>query len=153
MGVALLGTALLPNHIAQLKDFVGVIKDSFGEMSRFIKISTFNIKKNQFNDPMISFLIKYNMQGFSGSVDFLGFIKNEKPIILVFECINTCPSGSRSLKKIIKPTFEQSIKVEKTSSLSQNSDLVKQLEALNDLYKSGVLTKEEFEKAKKKLLN
>ena len=93
------------------------------------------------------------MQGFSGSVDFLGFVKNEKPIILVFECINTCPSGSRSLNKIIKPTFEQSIKVENTSSLSQNSDLVKQLEALNDLYKSGVLTKEEFKKAKKKLLN
>ena len=135
------------------KNFVDEIKDSFGEMSRFIEISTFNIKKNQFNDPMISFLIKYNMQGFSGSIDFLGFVKNEKPIILVFECINTCPSGSRSLKKIIKPTFEQSIKVEKTSSLSQNSDLVKQLEALNDLYKSGVLTKEEFEKAKKKLLN
>ena len=31
--------------------------------------------------------------------------------------------------------------------------ILKQLEALNDLYKSGVLTKEEFEKAKKKLLN
>ena len=135
------------------KDFVDGIRDSFGEMSRFIKISKFNIKKSQFNDPMISFFIKYNMQGFSGSLDFLGFVKNEKPIILLFECINTCPSGNKSLKKIIKPTFEQSIKVEKTLSLSQNSDLVKQLEALNDLYKSGALTKEEFEKAKKKLLN
>ena len=38
-------------------------------------------------------------------------------------------------------------------SNTEQSDLVKQLEALNDLYKSGVLTKEEFEKAKKKLLN
>ena len=28
-----------------------------------------------------------------------------------------------------------------------------QLKALNDLYKTGALTKEEFEKAKKKLLN
>ena len=135
------------------KDFVDGIRNSFGEMSRFIKISKFNIKKSQFNDPMISFFIKYNIQGFSGSLDFLGFVKNEKPIILLFECINTCPSGNKSLKKIIKPTFEQSIKVEKTLSLSQNSDLVKQLEALNNLYKSGVLTKEEFENAKKKLLN
>ena len=135
------------------KDFVDGIRNSFGEMSRFIKISKFNIKKSQFNDPMISFFIKYNIQGFSGSLDFLGFVKNEKPIILLFECINTCPSGNKSLKKIIKPTFEQSIKVEKTLSLSQNSDLVKQLEALNNLYKSGALTKKEFEKAKKKLLN
>ena len=35
----------------------------------------------------------------------------------------------------------------------ENKDLVEQLGALNDLYKSGGLTKEEFEKAKKKLLN
>ena len=34
-----------------------------------------------------------------------------------------------------------------------NKDVVKKLKDLNDLYKSGVLTKEEFAKAKKKLLN
>ena len=32
---------------------------------------------------------------------------------------------------------------------SENKDLVEQLNSLNELYKSGVLTKEEFEKAKK----
>ena len=32
-------------------------------------------------------------------------------------------------------------------------NFVDQLQKLNDLYKSGVLTKEEFEKAKSKLLN
>ena len=36
---------------------------------------------------------------------------------------------------------------------NQNSDLVKQIKKLDQLYKSGVLTKDEFEKAKKKLLN
>ena len=34
-----------------------------------------------------------------------------------------------------------------------SDDIVKQLKDLNELYKSGALTKEEFEKAKKKLLN
>ena len=34
-----------------------------------------------------------------------------------------------------------------------NDDLVKQLKDLNELYESGVLTEEEFSKAKKKLLN
>ena len=34
-----------------------------------------------------------------------------------------------------------------------NEDVVQQLKDLNEMYKSGALTKEEFEKAKKKLLN
>ncbi len=36
---------------------------------------------------------------------------------------------------------------------SGNKNIVDQLNSLNELYKSGVLTKEEFEKAKKKILN
>jgi hypothetical protein len=41
-----------------------------------------------------------------------------------------------------------------TDTSSENkSDIVENLKKLNDLYKSGVLTKEEFDKAKKKLLN
>ena len=35
----------------------------------------------------------------------------------------------------------------------EDDSIVNQLEKLNDLYKSGVLTKEEFEKAKKRILN
>jgi len=42
---------------------------------------------------------------------------------------------------------------EKTSEINDDSELVKKIKDLNDLYKSGVLTKEEFEKAKKKLLD
>ena len=40
-----------------------------------------------------------------------------------------------------------------TINTSDNQDLTTQLTKLNDLYKSGALTKEEFEKAKKKILN
>ena len=42
-----------------------------------------------------------------------------------------------------------------TSALSKNlsNDILDQLNKLNDLYKSGILTKDEFEKAKKKILN
>ena len=36
---------------------------------------------------------------------------------------------------------------------NQSEDTVEQLKKLNDLYKSGVLNKDEFEKAKKKILN
>ena len=34
-----------------------------------------------------------------------------------------------------------------------DKEITKQLKQLGDLYKSGVLSKEEFEKAKKKILN
>ena len=36
---------------------------------------------------------------------------------------------------------------------SEEGNLTERLQALNDLYKSAALTKEEFTKAKKKLLN
>ena len=39
------------------------------------------------------------------------------------------------------------------SDYEDQSDVVDSLKKLNDLYKSDVLTKEEFEKAKKQLLN
>jgi hypothetical protein len=35
----------------------------------------------------------------------------------------------------------------------QSNGVVEQIQKLNDLFKSGILTKEEFDKAKKKLLN
>ena len=43
--------------------------------------------------------------------------------------------------------------IKNTSSQNQNDELINQLKNLNDLFKNGVLTKEEFERAKKKLLN
>ena len=44
-------------------------------------------------------------------------------------------------------------KKKETKDTSSSSNLTEDLKELNKLYKEGVLTKEEFEKAKKKLLN
>jgi hypothetical protein len=55
---------------------------------------------------------------------------------------------------MIKLIFSTNTQVQKTTSnIAGINDLIEQLKALNELYKSRVLTKEEFEKAKKKLLN
>ena len=43
--------------------------------------------------------------------------------------------------------------IKNTASQNQNDELINQLKNLNDLFKNGVLTNEEFKKAKKKLLN
>jgi hypothetical protein len=55
---------------------------------------------------------------------------------------------------MIKPTFSTKEQIQKTkSNLSADSNLTEHLKTLSELYKSGALTKEEFTKAKKKLLN
>ena len=52
-------------------------------------------------------------------------------------------------KKIEKKKIEK----KKEPKKKMNKDIVQQLKDLNEMYDSGALTKEEFEKAKKKLLN
>ena len=48
---------------------------------------------------------------------------------------------------------EKKVVKEEVKQTDDNSDITQQLKDLNEMYKSGALTKEEFEKAKKKLLN
>ena len=88
--------------------------------------------------------------------------------------INKHPEHKKFMEKFIKIAakrhkyFEKEIKAKekhkldlseygveetKTTISSTNSGMVEELKELNKLYKEGVLTKEEFEKAKKKLLN
>ena len=43
--------------------------------------------------------------------------------------------------------------IDNTKDTGENKTFIKDLEKLNELYKSGVITKEEFEKAKKQILN
>ena len=40
-----------------------------------------------------------------------------------------------------------------SNTKSENNEIIDQINKLNDLYKSGVITKDEFEQAKKKILN
>jgi len=45
------------------------------------------------------------------------------------------------------------VNAKSNNETESSSDIVKEIQKLNDLYKDGVLTKDEFEKAKKKILN
>ena len=57
-----------------------------------------------------------------------------------------------TFENIIKKSLIQNTSINSISN-SNDLDFIKQLEQLNNLYKSGAITKEEFEKAKKKILN
>ena len=138
------------------KEWNNIIKDAFGDFAKYAKASKIKIKKNQLNDPYAEFSINYKVKSFKGQVRFYMSIKDNKPIILVYECINSCPQKYNSLEKIISPTFSNNT-IKKIKSIdkknNQSLNIVEQLQKLNDLYKTGVLTKEEFEKAKKRILN
>ena len=62
--------------------------------------------------------------------------------------------AEKAIKEVIQSRYpDHGIIAEESKVISASSDLTKELKELHELYKEGVLTKEEFEKAKKKLLN
>ena len=78
---------------------------------------------------------------------------NKDQIIAMMSiCLKKC-NGSTDFAEIIGPSNLYKGRKVKTQTNPNTSDIASQLEQLNKLYKSGALTKDEFNKAKKKLLN
>ena len=137
-------------HLKYKKIFKESLEGIFGgELKNVFKLTKFNIKKNQYNEASMFSKFSMNMGVYKMTVDFYGFVRNDKPIVILNYCLNKCSSMLKSIEKMILPI---SAAVNQTS-ISTNKDLTEQLKALSELYKSGALTKEEFAKAKKKLLN
>ena len=113
-----------------------------------LKVSKFKIEKNKINSPAFDLKIAANMYNINWDMEVYGYLKNNKPIIVGSECIGKC-KGVTDVKNMIVYSNTTSI----STSSESSSNIVDNLNKLNDLYKSGVLTKEEFEKAKKKILN
>ena len=79
---------------------------------------------------------------------------NNRTYGFISACYVDCSKFNSKFNNMIKPVFSMSKKTLKTkTSTPTNNNFIEQLEQLNKLFKSGVLTKEEFEKAKKKILN
>ena len=74
---------------------------------------------------------------------------------VITECWVNCQKQTQRFNDMIKPLISNVSINSETINKSKQKDknFVYQLQKLNDLYKSGALTKEEFEKAKKKILN
>tara|TARA_A100001011_G_scaffold359828_1_gene406643 strand:+ start:1534 stop:1794 length:261 start_codon:yes stop_codon:yes gene_type:complete len=73
--------------------------------------------------------------------------------ILVFVCY----LGSKAIMKGFKAKADNkpqdTNEYKEVNKFSNNDQIVNELEKLNDLFESGALTQEEFDKAKKKILN
>ena len=113
-----------------------------------LKVSKFKIEKNKINSPAFDLKIAANMFNINWDMEVYGYLKNNKPIIVGSECIGKC-KGVTGIKNMI--VYSNSISGNTSSENSSN--IVDNLNKLNDLYKSGILTKEEFEIAKKKILD
>ena len=61
--------------------------------------------------------------------------------------------NTSSSSTTINKNKKKKIEIKKTPKNDDNKDIVKQLKDLKEMYDNGALTKEEYEKAKKKLLN
>ena len=79
---------------------------------------------------------------------------NDSAYLFLSACYVNCSKFNSNFDKMVKPIISKNTKVQKTTNnISDSGDLTEQLKALNELYKSGALTKEEFTKAKNKILN
>jgi len=122
---------------------------SLGEIDGLnLKISKFKIERNKIDSPAFDLKISANMFNINWDLEIYGYLKNDKPIIIGSECIGKCKGISG-----IKNKIDYSNTVVTNISSENSPKIIENLQKLNDLYKSGVLTKDEFEKAKKKILN
>ena len=126
--------------------------------SMTINLNKFDIAKNENDELFLKSNGKLIMIFGAIKLDVMlnVFIAEHKSKTYAFisACYVDCSKFNSKFNNMIKPVFSTIKKTVKTKTMnSSNNDLIEQLEQLNSLFKSGVLTKEEFEKAKKKILN
>ena len=154
---------------SELKKFQSIINKELKKNSIFspdeyltYRFKPLKISKDKLDDIFISG--KANISAtvweklkFSYSGKYYLTIKNDKIFAIYQECIFKCSNSEKKFGQMIEPiiNINENKKIKKTNKKinSNHSNIVDQLNSLNELYKSGVLTKEEFEKAKKKILN
>ena len=145
----------------KIDDLAQIVKDGLIEIYeeskdpslKKLKNWEFEIAKNNLgnlylysNDTMDSPIIKTKLYN-----EIFLTSHNDKILIAFSTCSKKC-NNTTDFLDIIKPT-NLYVKSNPNIDASNSSDLAEQLKTLNELYKSGALTKEEFAKAKKKLLN
>ena len=148
----------------ELKDFEKELKPYLRDILPVgpysIKINSFKLSRSNNDHIYLSATAKisYAINEFAslkGDGIIYITVKDNSFYIFYEECLVNCKTLKKRFQKLIKPVVNQSsIKNSQLIGKEINKDnIASQLEQLNKLYKSGVLTKEEFEKAKKKILN
>ncbi len=112
------------------------------------KISNVNKQPLFRSDVKMSYL-----HAFSIPMNLVISIKNGHLFLILSECWVNCSKQTKRFEKMIEPIFSNTDQKISTGTENATNDIADEIMKLNELYESGVLTKEEFDKAKKKILN
>ena len=124
-----------------------------------INLSKFKISKNKNNQLYLrsagDFIYIFGPMRLDIDLNLFLTEHNDKAIMLISACYVNCSKFNSKFDKMKKNSFNN-IKINKANLKDNNEikpNIIKQLEELNKLYKIGVLSEDEFKKAKKKILN
>jgi hypothetical protein len=119
-------------------------------------LNKFEIAKNTKGQLFLNLSAKFDWMNIV-KIPFHIYISRSNGYIfaVITECWVNCQKQTQRFNDMIEPLITNaSNNVDSFNNLKpEDNNIVNQLQKLNDLYKAGVLTKEEFEKAKKKILN
>ena len=129
-------------------DFLKELNEGMGELKQFYKFNKIKLSKDNNDNPYLILNYKASLPPLKTIGQLFLFTHNDKPYFMGVDCMGCTKLKEISLIKMTEPMLNS-----KKINTAVNNDLAEQLKSLSKLYKSGVLTKEEFTKAKKKLLN
>ena len=129
-------------------DFLKEFNEGLGELKQFYKFNKIKLSKDNNDNPYLILNYKASIPPLKTIGQWFLFIHNDMPYFMGVDCMGCAKLKKLSLIKMVEPLLSS-----KKNEVSDNANLTEQLNSLNELYKSGALTKEEFTKAKEKLLN
>jgi hypothetical protein len=117
-----------------------------------LKIKAFDILKSLTGDPYLfmkgDVFYFYQQSHKLGNFSYYVSVIDKNIFVLDGYCLTACSKFDYIFTQIIDKSFNK-----KSLEIFNDANFIDQIEKLNELYKSGILTKEEFEKAKKRILN
>ena len=141
--------------IAEIKNLINEAIKEMGQKDVYLKkfMKNYDVEKNTKGNLYLYFknVEALGLPFTPTASDFFVTVEDDKFFTMGSYCYKKC--SSTDFLEIIAPTKLYKGFVAKKQSTENTSDIVFQLEQLSKLYKSGALTKDEFNKAKKKLLN
>ena len=142
----------IKNEITSGKDYYMFMDGLFINFDKFTISKYSNKKPYLIINGDITYLLTSSKIKLGNIAYYISEV-DDKLFVMDGYCVVNCKSFFADFNQIIDNSFKSKNKSSKSMSTKKDSDFIDQIQELNDLYKSGVLSKDEFEKAKKKILN
>ena len=142
----------IKNEITSGKDYYMFMDGLFINFDKFTISKYSNKKPYLIINGDITYLLTSSKIKLGNIAYYISEV-DDKLFVMDGYCVVNCKSFFADFNQIIDNSFKSKNKSSKNMSTKKDSDFINQIQELNDLYKSGVLSKDEFEKAKKKILN